>query len=421
MKKTLILLSTALAFGACTSEPELVLPDTTPVAQTTEPGGLRSVEEAIDIASRAMTSLYPATVESRTLTRHASPEKTAIVTGASSRAGETDTLLYVVNFDDNKGYAIITAHPSDDDVLAVVGSGSYDPEQGTENPGLNLFMERAVAYSSTIIIPPFEKDVPPKMVIDTLMYYHCNSRLGDLSWGVNGIYGMYAPNNIAGCAPSAIATMVTYFNWFENQIPVMNYTYPAADIKSEKMDWAQLYSHKYVDTYDKVTGTWRYHRCFQKDPEASHKTIARLMRQIGHDAGSIYGLSKTSTTLEQARNVIVKYLPELDVTPIKDFDSKYVTSVLDRGFVFLMAFNSTEPHMWLGTAYDLLKVRIRGYEWDYTNKVYVLRQDEEKYYSMTYMHWGWNGLDDGWFNDNVFKTRYGTFSGTRYIGVSWKK
>ena len=54
----------------------------------------------------------------------------------------------MVNFANDGGFAIIAADRNCDDVLAVTESGHYDPEAGTDNPGLQIFMERAVGYAS---------------------------------------------------------------------------------------------------------------------------------------------------------------------------------------------------------------------------------------------------------------------------------
>ncbi|MDO4995172.1 MAG: Spi family protease inhibitor [Bacteroidales bacterium] len=57
-----------------------------------------------------------------------------------------DTLLYVINFEDNQGYAIVSAVDGQEHLLAITEQGHYTPQQKSVHEGVDLFIERAVKY-----------------------------------------------------------------------------------------------------------------------------------------------------------------------------------------------------------------------------------------------------------------------------------
>ena len=99
----------------------------------------KSMSEAISIAIDAAERLYP--TQSRGYAHTASINNVRSVINHLSRAGENDTLLYVVNFDNNEGYAIIPAPNIDKKVLAVT---NLKPRKmlGHESQGMLLSSEK---------------------------------------------------------------------------------------------------------------------------------------------------------------------------------------------------------------------------------------------------------------------------------------
>lgn len=98
------------------------------------------IQSVIALANSEAERLFPA--ESRAEEREATASGIKTICNRESR-GQNDTLIYVVNYEDNKGFALISAVDDSQPVLAVVPNGSYDPEIGTDNPGFNLFMDAA--------------------------------------------------------------------------------------------------------------------------------------------------------------------------------------------------------------------------------------------------------------------------------------
>lgn len=64
------------------------------------------------------------------------------ITTYSTRSTDIDTLIYIVNFADNNGFAVLSAVDKDDPVYAVSDKGNYI--SGGDNPeGVEFYMQNA--------------------------------------------------------------------------------------------------------------------------------------------------------------------------------------------------------------------------------------------------------------------------------------
>lgn len=125
--------------GCMSDEPGLSKEEISGTAASLQSSKYRSIEDAIEIASNATSLLGEGTaVRSRGTGRvvdHLS-EIGLIRNSAKSRNAEDDTLIYVVNYANNQGYAMIGASKKAPGLLAVTESGHYDVEEGTDIPAL---------------------------------------------------------------------------------------------------------------------------------------------------------------------------------------------------------------------------------------------------------------------------------------------
>ncbi len=433
MKKLFITLCAATVLVGCTSEPELRLPE-----QESPDDGMEVTLTPAQVAARAAEStasrLYPSAT-SRAGRMRADMNRINTIVRPGSRAGETDTMMYVVNFENEGGYAIVSGHDAND-VLSVVDHGSFDPEKSTENKGLEYFLacaENYVAQSyidiDNDLLPDSFKTGPwirypkPYTVIDTLSHSHVDTRLGALCWGKTGIYGAYCTNGSSGCAATAIGAMIAYFRFAASKNETLTYTFPERDIDKEFVDWKQILSHKKVRHYDPNTKKWEEHICYAKDPEASHITLGRILRQLGQDGHATYQPNgETNMSDTDALAVIKKYLPDYIVSNILGFKANGIHSQIYRGFIYLIGTiekdGNAYTYHWLGSGFDLLKTQVKTYEYDFLEGGYVLREDKPVNYFYTYMNWGCDGIDDGFYKDEVFNApQLGHVTTTKYIGI----
>lgn len=73
--------------------------------------------------------------------------------GESSPGNSNDTLLYIVNFDGNNGFALVSAKESFDGVVAYVEKGNLRPDDEIDNPGFQLFLGLMPQFLSSSLHP----------------------------------------------------------------------------------------------------------------------------------------------------------------------------------------------------------------------------------------------------------------------------
>ena len=154
MKK--LFLAVLVIVSACTSQDMIVIEETLSkntnersVLNTVDTlqvsrSSIRNFNEALQVAQSSI-----AKIESSTLKRTASPRRidfgnTKILkanTSNRSANNTSDTLMYVFNFEENQGFAIVSADKNIIPLLAVTESGNYDPDMQTGIEGFDYYME----------------------------------------------------------------------------------------------------------------------------------------------------------------------------------------------------------------------------------------------------------------------------------------
>lgn len=429
MKKLIptLLLITLILF-ACEQSGDIQLDSG--IASNDEQIQIITPENAIIIATKAAEHLYPS--KSRSESRTVSDGNLKIITSGISRGNQNDTLLYVVNFDNNNGYAIVPAVDIDKDVLAVVETGSYDPEIGSDNPGLNLYLEAAVDYTmnhssmskktpitiDTLHKPVTEDDLHPAFDYryDTIHHWSIKPQLEGMRWGQDKIYGTECPNKITGCVPTAIASIITAVK--KNiKAEAFTFTYPDNKLNTCHVDWNNAFKHKgQPDTILLLDQTikeleWE---CGEYDSRIVHLFIASLMRQIGYDGKADYKNGKTSVAKSKCQDLLNKYLPDKTISKFKDYT--YVKAQTDLNTCILLM--GGDGHAWVADGYDQLDWYEYFAEWDFTNKQWIVKKDRPYSRKLIHFCWGWNGMDDGYFEGDVFNTTQGKFKNPDYISVN---
>ena len=135
MKKVYYFLFAAMGLASCSNEDALVPENNVSTEVTTSQLSIetRSYDEALAIAKNAISMLE----DGDAATRSGEASRTIdLANGVKTyrqnvtRADgsvSNDPLLYVFNFNDNKGFAVVSAKRSTGGLLALVEKGSYDP------------------------------------------------------------------------------------------------------------------------------------------------------------------------------------------------------------------------------------------------------------------------------------------------------
>ena len=363
--------------------------------ETTIQSKTRSINEAIEIANNAAQEFFGVTRAASG--RNADVNNVDIITSSLTRSsGSNDTLLYIVNYEDNNGFAVISAKKDADALLAVTEQGSYTPD--SENIGFNMFMDMAQAYAAKSILPPGIEEGGTlfpikeyKETLDTIENTHILPKI-KVQWGQEGIESKYANNSIrkaAGCANVATAQVMSHFS-YPTQIEL---TYLGNNSYIQHLDWAIIKQHKTRhNNNSNCTAT-----------SAAHEAISQLHRQLGHLNDSWYEPSVTSTADSEIKIPFNKY--GYSVSQYMNYNNSDFASLLKQNkIVVLLGMNESlnKGHVWVVDG--LKKISILYTAW--CREFGSVRWEEISQSTSTieYYHhnWGWDGNCNGYFNKNVF-------------------
>lgn len=378
--------------------------DCQPISQSKN----RSMAEAAQIAIEAIPMIEDAGARStRTLNMNSAKVFTSQLARSSANV---DTLMYVFNFDNDAGFAVVAANRATEALIAITEKGSYDPDETPDNPGLALYMAAAKEYLSgisTLSQTDSLKDIggPPvsiipddpraqyKVVRDTLTNEYVKERI-KLKWGQGGASGIFCPNQCAGCVPLAAAMTICYLGYPY----ILSITYDGNGI-SRTFDYDKMMQH-----LNPICG----------DDAGQHEQIGHLCREIGHRANSKYEYyydsrlerykTETVTTYANIRSTLLGF--GLNVTPATSYSFSNLRRLLNDNTIVLMGGHSADQsvgHMWIVDGYKYIYVKYGEYtkpsgsiSWKLLNQWYTTTR-------MAHINWGWEGKGNGFFWGDVFE------------------
>lgn len=389
---SLCLIAASFALTACMAngdDPQLSIKKD----NVQRPSVTRSVEEAIILANEA-TGLIDNVSRSESVQRIVSKNNVRCVTNPVSRSSQ-DTLLYVVNYSDNAGFAVISARRTTNDaILAVTESGSFTSMDSIDNPGFGMFMDMASEYVANAprAINPGDF-VIQEVKIDTIIEERVIvAPRVEVQWGQRGIYGQFCPNGVAGCSNTAVAMAMSYFEYPKS----INLSYLNSSM-TLSLDWNGMKKH------------FSEEQCVCDKKQDIHSSIGYLIREIGFRSRSVYELgdeeTKPSTGTYDAMTREVLRNIGFSIGNPSSFKTDVLKTNLGNGLIFITGVTPNwEGHIWIMDGYKVLNASvyecIRNTNEDFWSKTFL------KSYQTTFNHynWGWNGKYDGYFLDGVFST-----------------
>lgn len=371
-----------LAFSACTSDVENGYMRT--------PVKLRTQNEAISIAENAY-SAFNSGKGSRA--GHAATVKACnvqVVKGRSSRGIANDTLLYIVNYEDNGGFAVVSASTATEALVGIAEEGNYKPGEEFENPNFQFYLDKVCenlgntmnqmppSIDPNSLIPggPY---VPPRDSFQLTTPYTVLASKGpyvDLKWGQGYPYGNRFANGTCDNI-SPVVGMITATLWTP-------YWFLVRDI-SEIVDWEEICQHKGGDE-----------SCTESNPTKIHKQIADLMLAINHrlqglqvDNNIYYGMDlERPLHITSHDNYMINTYELSDIDGLKRVIDWYEDAGLWKSLVYAVESSIPEYpvpehllHCWLIDGYKVVRYNLRGSE------------------PVTYMHCNWacDGNSNGYF------------------------
>lgn len=346
-----------------------------------------------------------------------SVDKINYITSRSSRSNAEDTLIYVVNFADNKGFAILSAIDEDDPVYAVTDYGQYTP--GGENvTGVEDYINRAKTILSNKKDTFFrENPGDPSHLLyiesikDTLENVNIPAKI-KTHWGQTGFYAKYCPHYLTstnkgatGCVVTAIAMIMSYYG-YPYSIKI-DFNGESSELPM-KLRWEEINKHTRIQR-NCENGSLGF--C-TATPE-THDVIAKLMRQLGHLGAANYitinGAAATSVSSENAYKIFNKF--DYEFNGYYTFNGTDDKKLSKDYIYFVLGYDSKNkflPHCFIvdGCRKLTVKTTEKVYDTNYT-PWYLVSEREISTVTNNYMHvnWGWDGYSDGYYRDNVFNTK----------------
>lgn len=418
MKKLFHLLLCVPFLVACSSEEPLPKIQGTPSYDSSEIStAKRSVEEAINIASNAACLLDSEnkTILSRGTNRDIERiNGIYVVENLSSRAQNSDTLLYVINYAYDQGFAIVPTSRNFPDVLAITEKGNFNPAEATPIQGFNDWYSDIVETLSfsditdidtlgiyTRIPLPGEKY---NTIADTIWSYNTRAQL-KIAWGQDGDYfgstdspceGNFCPNYVAGCVNIAAAMAMSFTQPEQIQLTYKNEK-PILDL-----NWNELTKYCAVTGYE-----------FTYNPISSYnirETISHLCKEIGYRAHTNYGYNQSDVSGRDALSML-KSISLINNSTEYTNGTDYFNYV--KGGNAIAFILGTDParnnagHAWLCDGALQYKVQFKHYSstdygktWKYD---YTTMSQEQKF---VHYNWGWYGYCNGYYVEGDFMPRH---------------
>ena len=430
MKRLVILSATifVIALSSCSKDDDLVQPMRKfPHARTSNE---RSFNDALTIAQKAISLVSSEGTRAKS-ERQIDLTQTRAVMSETTRSAniEQDTLMYIFNFADDQGFAIVPKSKNAPELLAVTTKGYYDGEE-TDNKGFNIYMEYATAGIRSAPLDTTKKPIPDLEIGDgsgdgssgdnggnngggigdqvitewkTETDYDTTRRgpLLSTKWGQNNPFNDFCyvdgaqsgtKNTPAGCAAIAVAQIMAYHE-FPNSI---NLTYSFAPTTNLTLNWDYWKENSYNDPIG----------------------LAIFIRELGERLNMDYQLDGSSSSIVYARNVLrdLSYNTS-SIIDYNIYDNKIVpNNIADNLPVYIRGYDVLDSvgHAWIIDGYMFTEETSKDYQrqmgqtnWTLVNTVYI----KNTYYSF---NWGHHGSKDGWF----FIEKY-TTGGAGGTHTSW--
>lgn len=377
MKKTTFFVA-AIATLFCTNctndEPEVNLPKE---PESSNPYRV-SLNDAVDAALPLLNQLDGLHTRSN---RHISDIEYVvqdIKTRSNSESYALDTTLYIVNFDDDKGFAILGADKRVPPILGLSNTGNINLSDTTENKAFAECLGNIICtapYGPGLGLKDSIPDIGYIGIIPGKQYIDLKNKISPMitkavsRWGQEGEFSKYCdnyndwmhPKYAVGCGPLAAAMITTYYKW-PNKIDDL------------VLDW-------------NIINTWEFDPSSLKNqeiPAIIPQYLVKVQKKLGATHGPDWNTALTS-------NNFIKNFPKLGYAQVgtpKDFSDKAAyQALMSKSPLMMVGFNqnNTEGHMWVVDG-SLL------YSECYGGDVNTYKE-----YYLFHCVWGYNGFNNGYF------------------------
>ena len=414
MRLYLSLAVAIIAFASCQKDVEVNI---TPKPQVSvETTSTRSYDEALKVAEDAIELLEGENTRSakkRIIKRSEGQTVIRPVTRGSEATEEP--IMYVFNYENDEGFAIVAADRSQQPLIAVTEQGNYTYGEPTGVEPFDILIEEVAttlsfgppATPTPTPNPNLPLDPRPIYYVDTVDIFTRVDPLLTTKWGQRGIYNDLCLNDQsqecpAGCVATALAQIMAY-NRHPSQIQITFDGDYYGDILY--LNWTDILKH-----------TWSYG--LHTGCTSEHNNISILFREIGERVDMEYTPSGSSTYETDALN----FLKQIGFTAAKLTNGmSYALTQLNlregkpvymRGERYVATSGSYIGHGWVADGVHDREYGTNTYELNpnydpsiiYNNPEpeYIITESNIQIERMLHFNWGYDGECNGWFaTDNI--------------------
>lgn len=396
-----IMLAIATLLCSCSNEP--IAPKESAI--TNEITHKTKEEVLIDKAIKARNFFY--TSESRSSTTKATVSHYILNESRST----PDTVLSVVNFNENNGFVILTNRADCPELLAISDNGNIQLDD-IDNPSLRQFIDGAIANLSnkpTRDITPLDPTRPYLYeFVDEYDTIYNVSPMIDVRWGQSYPYNTYCPiqNGIrtpAGCGPTAAAQIMTHYQHPKSFVWDLD---EDGISKNTSLDWDKILQHKSSGTQRLMVECW----CNNE----THTIIGKLIRKLGDKMNAVYYPTETRTTLGSIRNALQEYGYRVSHPTAFGSDSK--ASTFNGSSIWIVIgthTNANENNQQYSHFFvvDGRKYIIHHHESYIADPSFtpplIIEYDEyyTEYLDYIHINWGWDGTANGYYYNGTYDSR----------------
>ena len=357
MRKILFVMVAALAFVACEKDYQSVIEKTD--LETVVHNNKVSLKQALLYAENSINGINPTT---RSAERKVKSTELYVAKPATRSAEDTEVSFYLINYEDNEGFAMVSTDSRATPVYAYSDEGNLTPYDLENNPGLQIFMEGTIENYQTEVASPrvFEDptnrpdSIVTELPLPTVVYnggvYYLETTFEDFvkepllttRWHQGAPYADNCPGGVAGCAPIAVAQIMAY------------HKHPA-----------QFNGHTY--NWNAITATDILY-----SGSVGAISVAQLVYDIGDTAGINYEIG-TETSIHLLDNTLEAF--GYNYSTPTSYNADRVVGNINNGQPVLMDGynNQFDGHNWVIDGYNRRNTRFTYYYIDRPNFIYETR------------------------------------------------